>query len=319
VSSGAIVSVALSAVLETKEQNITNGFSFGDLHNLLFTLQNSDIYSSNVFKVISHLSDGYLLDTTPLRTFLQKVLYKVNYSTLGDVYLPTTITTVDQRTGASLRLHSTNPLYSSLSLLDVLLCSTAIPVAFQPGTLPQISPYSYFLDGATGIDGVPVVPLFDIPGLQAAYVITFNYAITSGIIDNSLPFDSADNTLLKFALQAFDILRANVAIGAIEVLKGANFSSYVYEPNFTTTFSTVDFGSEETQYNLAKDWASKNDPVSAQLYSLRSSFLPNYTLINEELSKSSGSHTTSFFSSFFWSILCIAVAAGAWNYRRKIF
>jgi predicted acylesterase/phospholipase RssA len=186
------------------------------------------------------------------RSFLTRILARVQYSTLGDLYIPTTLSTVDQRTGATLRLSSTDPLYTSLSLLDVLLCSTAIPIAFQPGTLPQLSKYSQFLDGATGIDAMPVLPLFDIADLQVAYIITYNYAITEGIMDNSLPFDSKDNTLLNYALQAFDILRANIAIGgkylylvyaviilmiflAIEILKSANFAGYVYEPNFTTS------------------------------------------------------------------------------------
>eukprot|EP00026_Physarum_polycephalum_P012363 Phypoly_transcript_12662.p1 GENE.Phypoly_transcript_12662~~Phypoly_transcript_12662.p1 ORF type:complete len:135 (+),score=12.28 Phypoly_transcript_12662:683-1087(+) len=115
-----------------------------------------------------------------------------------------------------------------------------------------------------------------------------NYGIMS---DTSMPIEAKDNTLLKFAVQAFDILCANIAIGAIEILKSGNFTAFVYEPNFTTTFSVIDFGSGETQYNLATEWASTHDPLPVEVYSLKSIFLPNYTLIDEELATSSATHT----------------------------
>eukprot|EP00026_Physarum_polycephalum_P005583 Phypoly_transcript_05618.p1 GENE.Phypoly_transcript_05618~~Phypoly_transcript_05618.p1 ORF type:complete len:208 (+),score=16.78 Phypoly_transcript_05618:121-744(+) len=112
ISSGALVAVAMNAVLETVEQNITNGFNFGDFHALLFDLKNSDVYDANVFKVIADLSAGYLLDTTPLRNFLSKVLARINYATLGDLYIPTTISTVDQRTRATMTISSTKHINS---------------------------------------------------------------------------------------------------------------------------------------------------------------------------------------------------------------
>jgi predicted acylesterase/phospholipase RssA len=316
-SSGAIVAVAMSAILETTEQQVP-GITYGEFHDILFNLNNNDIFSSDVYKVIEDLASGYLLDNTPLRyisrsysllmssrNFLSKTLQRVNYTLLGDLYLPTTISTVDQRTGITVRLSSTNAEHATLPILDVLIASASIPLAFKPGSIPALSNYSRFLDGATGIDAVPIIPLLSIPSLQSAYVITFNYAITHGIIDNSHPLDAGEFPLLTYALQAFNIQNANLAIGALGILNEANFSGFVFEPNFTTTFSTIDFGSCEAQYSLTQEWAKASFPLPVHTYDLKPSFFPNYTLIDQELAQSTSPYLTP--SLIPATLLCLAL------------
>lgn len=115
------------------------------------------------------------------RALVTKILARIGYEVLGDLYLPTTITTVDQRLGINVRLNSTDPQHAQLPLIDVILSTAAIPVAFPPGKIPALSKYSTFVDGATGVDFVPVIPLLSIPEVKVIYIITFNYALSAGM------------------------------------------------------------------------------------------------------------------------------------------
>lgn len=64
---------------------------------------------------------GYILDISPFEALLGSWLSIMNYSTLGDLYIPTAISVVDQRTGFTHRLWSDNPKHAKLDLLEVRL------------------------------------------------------------------------------------------------------------------------------------------------------------------------------------------------------
>ncbi len=136
------------------------------------------MYNDNILATLSGLDDGYLLDSSPFRyeqticliflflyydyrEVLSQVLARLGYSKLRDVYLPTFFTIVDQQSGINVRLSSINPAHYNISLLDVLCSTTAIPIAFSPGSIPSLSGTARFIDGGTGIDFVPVIPLLE--------------------------------------------------------------------------------------------------------------------------------------------------------------
>lgn len=76
----------------------------------------------------------------------------MNYYTLGDLYVPTAISVVDQNTGFTLRLWSDNPQHAKLNLLEVLMASIALPIAFEPRTITGLP--GVYIDGGTGVDTV---------------------------------------------------------------------------------------------------------------------------------------------------------------------
>jgi len=278
VSAGALTAVAINGILENMQQNLNNGFTFDHFRDLLFSTTDSDIYTEgNDIDLLEDLDKGYLLNSDPLGTYISGVLSQLNYSVLGDIYLPTYITVVDQRSGLNLRLLSTDPLYSGLSLVQVLQATTAIPLAFQPRQIPQLSVFTQFIDGGTGIDYVPVIPLLSFPGIETIYVITYNNAFNYGVSPNAE--SDSDLALLRYAEAAYDISGANIAIGDLAILSVANVTGYVYQPTFVTMYATTDFNSMEQQYDSALAWSQNNAPSNVDMDSLLNvtATLPDYT------------------------------------------
>eukprot|EP01111_Echinosteliopsis_oligospora_P018122 TRINITY_DN813_c0_g1_i1.p1 TRINITY_DN813_c0_g1~~TRINITY_DN813_c0_g1_i1.p1 ORF type:complete len:384 (-),score=91.43 TRINITY_DN813_c0_g1_i1:36-1187(-) len=277
VSSGALVAVGINAVLEATENALSGGLTFYDFNQLLFGLDNDDVFQLRARDLVSNIDHGFVLDTDPLRTTITGILNRIGYSVLGDLYLPTYITVVDQRSGVDLRLYSLDTRYSNLPLIDILMSTTAIPVVFSPQQIPALTTFTEFIDGGTGIDYVPIIPLLNNPNVQVIYAITYNQAFTYGPSDDSL--DAERGTLVKYAARAYDITGAGLAIGALTILQTSNKTGYVYQPNFAQTFATTDFESEQEQFNLALAWAQANAPINVDNYALLAAdqTLPAYT------------------------------------------
>jgi hypothetical protein len=101
----------------TEDQHLEDGFTWDDYRQLVFQLKTSDVYDNsytgiakiltyNIFEVTLtfnlnniHFLKGYFLDNTPLRNFLAPWFKKMNYTTLGDLYIPTSLTVVNQSSG----------------------------------------------------------------------------------------------------------------------------------------------------------------------------------------------------------------------------
>lgn len=93
VSSGALVAIGLSAVLEyplvlffyaflilvrAQDQSIANGFTTSELHDVLFSITNDDIFTFKLTDAVSNLQNGYLLDNSPFRytiLFIVRCIY----------------------------------------------------------------------------------------------------------------------------------------------------------------------------------------------------------------------------------------------------
>lgn len=70
-----------------------------------------------------NLYEGYILDNTPLEKMLGEYFQRMGYKKLGDLYLPTAITIVNQSSGLDQRLWSTDPTYADLDLVEVVMAS----------------------------------------------------------------------------------------------------------------------------------------------------------------------------------------------------
>ena len=56
---------------------------------------------------------------------------------------------MNQSSGATVRLWSDDPRVNHLDLLDVVLASTSMPIAFPPVKIPGLGD-DYWIDGGTG-------------------------------------------------------------------------------------------------------------------------------------------------------------------------
>ncbi|KAL6048268.1 hypothetical protein QOT17_021151 [Balamuthia mandrillaris] len=159
VSAGALTAVMMSAAIQQQETG--KGPSWEDCKQVIFNVTDSTIYDSSVWglaRIFTHnIYAGYILDNTPFIKFMQGLINEYGYRTMGDLYIPTIITVVNQTTGEPIRLDSRNPAHRGLSLLDVLTATTSIPPAFPYSTIAGVD--GRFVDGGVGTDAVPTIPL----------------------------------------------------------------------------------------------------------------------------------------------------------------
>ena len=166
-SSGSLNAVAVSAILSGR-------FSWDQYREVLVDLRNSpsspgakrdrtiyawlpgDIGKGYVLQTESRLLPHHLLHAT-LSDVVQN---RMGLETLGDIdpRYPVVVSAVSRETGRTLRLASDDPACAKFPVVDVLMASTAIPVAFPQRPLPKIGPC---VDGGTGRDSVPVDGLAD--------------------------------------------------------------------------------------------------------------------------------------------------------------
>lgn len=245
-SSGALSAVILNAVMETQDKGLgSSGVTFDDYKQFLFTVQSSDIYNANPLTIPGNIAQGFILDNTPFAHTINRWLTKMSYFTLGSLYIPTCISVVDRDTGFTLRLWSDDPKFAQLDLLEVLMASTALPIAFSPRQITGF-PNRYFIDGGTGVDTLPFTPLLERPEVGTVYGIVYNSALTSG--GSGLPTPLNSILLLANALAVVNDFRVDLYVAALEVAKNSNKTSYLYDPVLPQEYSTLDFKDEKQEF-----------------------------------------------------------------------
>jgi len=263
-SSGAISAVALNAILKTEDQHLPNGFDWDLYKKLVFALENSEVFDDSwegIAKIFTYnIYEGYLLDNSPLEKLLSTYLNKMGFSKMKDLYLPTSISIVNQSSGEDVRVWSTDPFYGELPIIDVLMASASLPIAFPPRIIPSLGAQTNWIDGGTGIDTIPVEPLLNHPNVTEIYVICYNSALTSGGA-GPLPFPLDDINLLVNTMALISDMRVDLYAGALDMVAEAPFPSYSYIPQLNQTFSALDFSDEKLEYDLTMSWAVENNPV----------------------------------------------------------
>jgi len=262
-SSGSISAIVLNAIIETQERNLSNGITWESYKKDLFALTNDDIYDispegiANIFYY--NIPNGYILDNSNLRNFLKPYAAQMNYRTLGDLYLPTAISVVNQSSGITQRFWSDDPAVKNLDLLETVMASTAIPIAFPPATISGLG-NSVWIDGGTGIDTIPVYPLLNRKGVNQVYILCYASALKTGG-SGDLPFILNDIFILKNALATINDMRVDLFAGAIEMAASSPIDSYSYIPDLNVSFSALEFDYEQLEYQVANAWAVKNNPI----------------------------------------------------------
>lgn len=247
-SSGALSAVMLNAIIETQERGLgANGVTFEMYKSFLFNVQNSDVYSSNLFMIPANIANGFILDNSPFAITINKWLTRMSYTTLGDLYLPTCISVVDRDTGFTMRLWSDDSRYAGLDLLEVLMASTALPIAFTPRQINGL-PNQYFIDGGTGEDTLPVVPLLQRAEVSTIFALVYNSALTSG--GSGLPAPLTSLKLLANAMAVINDFRVDLYVAAIEIAaNNPNKTTYLYDPVLPQDYSTLDFKDEKLEFD----------------------------------------------------------------------
>eukprot|EP01120_Amphizonella_sp_Union-15-10_P000072 TRINITY_DN1007_c0_g1_i1.p1 TRINITY_DN1007_c0_g1~~TRINITY_DN1007_c0_g1_i1.p1 ORF type:complete len:222 (+),score=29.73 TRINITY_DN1007_c0_g1_i1:178-843(+) len=200
---------------------------------------------------------GYILDNTPMQKLLGAGLNKMGYRYLGDLYIPTCITIVNQTSGDNVRLWSDDPKNRYLDLLEIIMASASLPVVFTPRSVSGVP--GVFIDGGTGIDTIPIYPLLFRPNVKSVYIICYSSALTSGGSDLPSPINDID--LLNNAVALFDDMRVDLFLAALEIGKYAPIPTYSFIPTLNRSFSVLDFSDEELEYIMCKQWAASNNPT----------------------------------------------------------
>jgi len=262
-SSGAISAVLLNAILETEDRKLSNGITWSDYKDWLFHLKNSDVYDTSAIGIADiflwNIPHGYILDNSNLRGFMKQYADRMNYKTLGDLYLPTAISIVNQSSGLAQRLWSNDPSVSHLDLMDVIMASTALPIAFPTTQIRGLGD-TIWIDGGTGIDTIPIYALLHNANVTEAYILCYGSALTSGGSGN-LPFILDDIAILRNVVATLNDMRVDLFDGAIDMAISSKTPSYSFIPHLNETFSSLEFELEELEYDLAFDWSIKNNPT----------------------------------------------------------
>jgi len=260
-SSGSISSVLVNAIIESQETHRIN-WTWSYVKEILFNLTTSEVIDlswEGLARIEINMLEGYILDNTPFMNFLKKYFSDAGYNTLGDLYIPTAISLVDQASGLPQRFWSDDPRYANLSLVDVIIASCSIPIAFIPRQVTGLGD-TYWIDGGTGIDTLPVFSLLDRKEVSELYVICYASALTAG--GGSEPNWVKDIPLLENAMAAVDNMRVELFLAGLSSLSEQKVKpAYSYIPKLNQTFTVFDFDDEKLEYTLAEEWAHMNAPL----------------------------------------------------------
>jgi hypothetical protein len=266
VSSGSLNAVMLNAILSGK-------LTWKEYREVLFNLKNSDIFIQEGDKKLP-------VNTTPERMLFRKIVEeKLGYHIIGDLPYITAISITNLKDldlrkkvyrMCSRKINAESD--TTLSLIDLMMASSAFPIAFPPVRIENAStiPDVEYVDGGEGEDHVPFHALLEFEkfrgyGVEKVYIISRkNDSIPEiseelkelGLNDNGR-FDrmgiSIDNILMHGILKRLEAYRNEAPELADR--------SFVYIPSFRKKFLLFSFEGLEEQYMLSYNWARHNDPV----------------------------------------------------------
>lgn len=268
-SSGGLNAAVLNGILSGK-------MTWKEYKNVLSGLKNEDIFITNGAK--------FPVDTDPLRTLITKIVTDMGYRTLYDLPYPTAFSIVNlkvlplkDRTFrlSNRRINSESD--SSLSIVDVLMASSAYPIAFPPVLIRNVKtiPNVPYYDGGIASDHVPYQALLEFEKYRGVDV--------EKMIIISRKRDTIPNLrdeFQQFGVNKFKLLeKMGVSPEAIsnrgfyKRLKDIQKDepdlaerTYVYLPDFKEDFLMFDFNNLKKQYDLTTQWAQTHEPVLLKNY-----------------------------------------------------
>ena len=265
VSSGALNAVMLNAILARK-------YTWTRYRNLLFSLNNQSIFYS---------SDKPLpVNTEPLRQLLTTLLHDtLGYHKLKDLPYPTSLSTVSLtiKSWADLTYRLCNRKINmesdpELDLVEVLMASTAFPLAFPPVRISKNStlPSGRFIDGGTTADYIPYRAVLEFEKFSRHNVSRM--IIVSRKLDTE---EGLRSELRNIGIGRFDLIdKLGIALedlaqrsffkGLESLMQDAPVLSgktLIYLPAIHGEYPLFDFSNLKEQYLASREWARTHKPV----------------------------------------------------------
>lgn len=268
-SSGGLNAVVLNGVLSGK-------ITWKEYRDFLSKLNNDDIFKIN--------SDKLPVNTEPLRNLIISFISeRLNYKSLADLPIPTSLSIVNLKAiplkERTLRLcnKKINPESdSSLSIVDVLMASTAYPIAFPPTQIKNVKtiPNVPYYDGGIAEDRVPFEAVAQFERYRGINVkkmiIVSRTRDTIPIAEELIPFQG-----IKFkAIEKMEVSPETFSYrGFLKRLKDLEKEyprlaekTLVFFPNLEEKFLMFDFSTLDQQYELTSHWAKSNNPIPLKQY-----------------------------------------------------
>jgi len=269
-SSGALNAVMLNGILSKK-------ITWKQYENWLGEIRTDSIYINNDKKLP--------VDTGPLRNYLTRIVNdSLGYYLMKDLPIVTAISITELNAidfpKQNFRLSNRKINQESdpdLNIVDVLMASTAFPMVFPEQGIPGTStlPDKHFVDGGIGDDHVPYIGLIDFMkedhhNVKKVIIVSrksdlepdVNKELAAVGIDTLRIFD-------HFGFSLDELLQRGFLDGLKKYTKqlpGLVNNTYVYIPDFEEKFLLLDFNNLKEQYDVTKNWASKNKPILLKNY-----------------------------------------------------
>jgi len=264
VSSGALNAVALNAILSGK-------MTWNEYRKILFSIRNSDIFIQGEKKLP--------VNTSPEREFLTSVFEKkLGYHIIGDLKIPTSISFTEMKHIAGKRevyrmcsRKINNETDTTLRLTDVLMATTAFPIAFPPAKISNVKtiPDAEYIDGGVGEDHVPFKALFEFEkyrglGVEKVFIISRKSDSIPAVSEELRVLGINDKGIFdKMGISMDNILKRGIikrmTAYAQQHPEMIN-RTWVWVPDFSDNFLMFSFDKLQQQYQVTSAWAKTHDP-----------------------------------------------------------
>jgi predicted acylesterase/phospholipase RssA len=269
-SSGALNAVALNAIH-------SGAMSWARYRQILSGMRNEDIFRRS--------GTSIPVDTAPLRSLLARVVEgEMGFKRIGQLPVATSISvtrledlglekTAYRLCSLPINLES-DP---SLSIVDILMASTAFPIVFPAvriagaTTIPDID----YVDGGAGEDLLPFEALLQFEayrgrGVERVYIISRKDDAVPEISEELKNLGVNDHGAFDKLGISFDAIASRKLLKHLRIYEKRApelaSRSFVWKPDYAGSFLLFDFGQLEAQYAATEAWASLNAPMPLEAY-----------------------------------------------------
>jgi predicted acylesterase/phospholipase RssA len=268
VSSGALNAVMLNAIMDRK-------YTWKRYRNLLYSMTNASVFVST--------NDPLPVNTDPLRKLLTTVLHDtLGYYKLKDLPYPTSLSTVSLsiKSWADLTYRLSNRKINAesdpeLDLVEVLMASTAFPLAFPPVRISKsvTLPQGRFIDGGTTADYIPYRAVLEYEkfsghNFSRMIIVSRKLDTEEGLRAELLDMGINRLDLLdKLGIALEDLAQRSFFRGLESLMNEAPMLSrktFIYLPAIPGEFPLFDFSNLREQYVASRDWARTHKPIALE-------------------------------------------------------
>lgn len=270
VSSGALNAVILNAILDRK-------YTWKRYRNLLFSMTNQSVFTAS--------EKSFPVNTMPLRELLTKVLHdSLGYYKMKDLPYPTSLSVVSLniKSWADLTYRLSNRKINTesdpeLDLVEVLMASTAFPLAFPPARITKnmTLPEGRFIDGGTTADFIPYRAVLEFEkfsrhNVERMIIISRKLDTEEGLRAELLEMGINRLDLLdKLNIMLEDLGQRSFVKGLESLIKEApvlSTKTEIYLPAIPGEYPLFDFSNLREQYEVSRLWSRTHKPLLLNLF-----------------------------------------------------